>query len=95
MPRFYFHLRAGEALPRKIEEGTWPTVAGAYGRALEVAKGLMRNGHEETRRWSLQVEDERAERSFEVFFSDVAARFGSLRPCGNRHADPDVAQAAD
>jgi hypothetical protein len=85
MPRFYFHLRAGEALPRKIEEGTWPTAAGAYGRALEVAKGLIRNGHEETRQWSLQVEDERgAERSFEVFFSDVAARFRYHRPCGDR-----------
>ena len=93
MPRFYFHLRAGEALHRDVEGGSWPTVAGAYGHALEVAKQHMRDAPEDRRHWSLRVVDENAATSFEVSFADVAARFGCHRPFGENHAGTDDTQS--
>jgi hypothetical protein len=75
MRRYYFHLHAGEAIHRDVEGRSWPTIGAAYGHALELAKQMMRDGPEEAQHWSLQVEDEGAETSFEVSFFDVAARF--------------------
>jgi hypothetical protein len=95
MPRYYFHLRAGEAIHRDVEGHSLPTVGGAYGHALDMAKQIMRDGPEEAQHWSLQVEDEGAETTFEVSFFDVAARFGSRRSYRASDAAADDAQGAE
>jgi len=71
MQRFHFHLRTDGPMYRDGDGCELPGLAAARAHAAAVAHELIRHSGAATRHWSLFVEDERAERRFDLFFSDL------------------------
>jgi hypothetical protein len=80
MPRFHFHLRAGGMMHRDLDGTQCPDTVAARSHAATVATELMQHSDRRTRHWSMLVEDERGEPSFELFFADVDPTLGCLPP---------------
>jgi hypothetical protein len=71
MPRFHFHLRCDATMHRDPDGTDCADVAAARAHALGVAEELMRNFERTARLWSMRIEDESGEASFDLFFADV------------------------
>ncbi len=80
MPLFHFNLRARGRVHHDSDGTDLPDLAAARDHAGEVARDLLRYCEDETRRWSLCVENEKGERQFDLFFADVDPSLASYSP---------------
>ena len=80
MPRFHFHLRSDATIHRDLDGTECADIAAARAHALAVAEELMRNFESKTRLWSMHVEDETGEASFDLFFAEVDASLAFHAP---------------
>ena len=87
MPRFHFNLRADGAIHRDVDGTELPDIAAAYAHARAVAEELMLNAHYGTFGWSLSVEDGTGDKTFDVFFAEVAPRLAAFSPDMQRLAN--------
>src|SRR5262249_50907285 len=79
VPRYHFNLRACRTIHWDTDGIECADVEDARAHALTIAQELMRNTDDDTRHWSIRVEDGNGETPFDVFFADVASG-RELRP---------------